>query len=914
MFKRFLRVKSVQAKVLFYVVPLVLVSTFIVFTLFELNASGQAKDDLQAKVERQADIQSAVLAESLWNVNDAQVELILAALITDQDVLAASVYDDRDRLIASVGPVEEMATSAYYVRKEITFGDGDRASVVGRLDLALTDARLAQLRVERLVLTAVLAGILLSAVIMATLVANKRTVGRPLNLMMESINREQEGQSRQAVNWDSDDEIGRVVAAFNAMQKRQSAYESQLKNASEVLERRVEERTAGLAKAEAEAQQARVQLTDAIESISEGFALYDNDDRIVLANSTYVKMMYPDIEQDIQNNANFETVLRKSVAHDLFYDAQTEPEAWIADRIEEHRAPTGPSLQRRSNGDWYRVEEQRTGDGGAVVTFTDITELQRAKETAEAANEAKSSFLATMSHEIRTPLNGIIGMSTLLQGTSLDPEQSDYCDTIETAADTLLTIINDILDFSKVEAGALELERAPMDLSETIESSVDLVASRAAEKNIELACQIAPTVPAAVIGDPVRLKQILMNLLTNAVKFTERGEVVLSCTLLGGAEAADSPDEEVSLRFSIKDTGIGIPADRMDRLFKSFSQVDASTTRRYGGTGLGLVITKRLVELMGGAIKVESEEGKGTEFSFTLRCMVSDLPAPAKQVLDLEEVKGAKILVLDDNHTNRLILTEKLAHWALTPTECSAAADALKRLDNGEAFDAIIVDFKMPDMNGLEFTKAARDMLGDKAPPMILFSSITSTEQSFRDEVSEMNYASILTKPAKSHQLMGALAQTLLPETHRAARAPLEASAEVVKGDLDVLLVDDNAINRKVGSKILKRLGYEPVVVKSGAAAVDACTSKHFHIVLMDIEMPDMDGITATGHIRSSLPKDQVPYIVALTANAMNSERENYLKSGMDDYLSKPIDIDALTGSLLAAKNLRDERSASENG
>ncbi len=897
------RTKSVQAKVLLLVVPLVLISTLAIFTLFELNARSQAQAELQAKLQRLADIQSAVLAESLWNVNDAQVELILAALITDQDVLAASVFDDRERLVASVGAVDQLETSAYLTRTEITFGEGARATVVGHLDLALTDARLAQLRSERLILTTALAGILLAAVIMATVAANKQAVGRPLALLMESINREQQGQSRQAVDWQSEDEIGQVVSAFNAMQRRQSAYEAQLKEASDVLEQRVEERTAGLVKAEAEAQEARVQLTDAIESISEGFALYDPEDRLVLANSTFVRMMYPGIENDVTHNATFETIIRNAVAHGLISDALEDTEEWIAARLEDHKNPKGPQLQKRRNDAWYRLEERRTDDGGMVVTYTDITELQRAKEAAEAANEAKSAFLATMSHEIRTPLNGIIGMSTLMQGTKLDAEQKDFCDTIETAADTLLTIINDILDFSKVEAGALELEAEPMDLVETVESSVDLVASRAGEKGIELACRIDPDVPLAIRGDPVRLKQILMNLLNNAVKFTEIGEVVLTCSL------EDRPADDMAvLRFSVRDTGIGIPEDRMDRLFKSFSQVDASTTRRYGGTGLGLVITKRLVELMGGEIIVTSQIGKGTEFSFTLPGQIVARPAPTRDEEQLDAIKGKRVLVLDDNRTNRLILSEKLRNWELEPTQSGLPSEALALLQGDAHFDAIIVDFKMPEMTGLEFTEAARTALGHRTPPMILFSSITSTERNFREEVNAMNYAAILTKPAKSQQLLSALVRTLAPDAQTLNGEEVAKNVAQQQQDLDVLLVDDNAINRKVGSKILKRLGYDPTVVSSGSEAIEACKGTDFHIVLMDIEMPDMDGITAANHIRDSLPASRVPFICALTANAINSERETYLQSGMDGYLSKPIDVDALSRTLAEAQSLRQAR------
>lgn len=904
-------VRSVQAKVLMYVVPLVLISTMAVFALFEWNARSQAEGDLRDKVARLAEIQSAVIAESLWNVNDAQVELILAALINDEDVLSASVFDDRDRLVAAVGDAGFFVESDYAVRNEIVYGEGDRATVVGRLDLILTDARLAELRAERLVLTTALAGILLLAVIMATLVAYKQIVGRPLALLMTSINREQQGEPRQAVEWQSDDEIGKVVTSFNQMLERQAAYEAQLKDASDVLEQRVEERTAGLVRAEAAAQEARAQLTDAIESVSEGFALYDHEDRLVLANSTYVTMMYPGIAQDMERRATYKDVVRKELAHGLIADLVGDEEAWVAARMEEHRNPQGPMIQKRKNGSWVRLDERKTDDGGRVLTLTDITELQNAKMVAEAANESKSAFLATMSHEIRTPLNGIVGMSGLLQGTKLDEEQRDYCDTIETASDTLLTIINDILDFSKVEAGALELESEPLDLTETFESSVELVASRAAEKNIELACRIDPDVPPAILGDQVRLKQILINLLSNAVKFTEVGEVVLSCSLIEPLPDS-SPGQRASLRVSVRDTGIGIPEDRMNRLFKSFSQVDASTTRRYGGTGLGLVITKRLVELMGGEIIVSSKYGQGTEFSFTLPGDIARVPKPLLSPERLEKIKGARVLIVDDNRTNRLILNDKFKSWHLETSDSSLPSDALALLRTEASFDAVIVDYKMPQMNGLEFTEAARDLLGDKTPPMILFSSIASTEKNFRDRVASMNYTAVLTKPAKSAQLLAALVRTLAPEAEgEEAAQPTHQSGP--HQDLTILLVDDNAINRKVGSKILKRLGYEPMVVSSGGDSITACQAHRFDIVLMDIEMPEMDGITAANRIREVLPEDRVPFIAALTANAMTSERETYLKAGMDGYLSKPINVDALTETLAAALALRHTRESNQD-
>jgi len=398
-------------------------------------------------------------------------------------------------------------------------------------------------------------------------------------------------------------------------------------------------------------------------------------------------------------------------------------------------------------------------------------------------------------------------------------------------------------------------------------------------------------------------------LLNNAVKFTEIGEVVLTVSTMM-PDAKDKPGETALLRFEVRDTGIGIPKDRMDRLFKSFSQVDASTTRRYGGTGLGLVITKRLVELMGGEISVASENGEGTSFSFNLPVEVAEVPDRTSQEAQLSAIKDARVLIVDDNRTNRIILSERLRAWELFPRAAETPGEALDLLRGGENFDVIVVDYKMPEMNGFEFTAAARDLLGDNAPPMILFSSASPMEERFREGASKMNYTATLSKPAKSGQLLGALVKAVAPDA--SVTAPDEGAKEEIlelEDDLKILLVDDNAINQKVGQKILKRLGFEPVVVSSGAQAIESCQSMDFHIVLMDIEMPDMDGIAATNRIREVIPEDRIPFIVALTANAMNSERENYLRSGMDDYLSKPIDIDALTKSINSAKKLRKKRA-----
>ncbi|MEM9031150.1 MAG: response regulator, partial [Pseudomonadota bacterium] len=519
-------------------------------------------------------------------------------------------------------------------------------------------------------------------------------------------------------------------------------------------------------------------------------------------------------------------------------------------------------------------------------------------------SEAKSTFLASMSHEIRTPLNGIIGMSALLGGTKLSHEQRDFSTTIKDAAETLLTIINDILDFSKVEAGAMTLEDVPVDLIETIESTVDMLAAKASDKGIEFAFRIGPDLPPAILGDSVRLKQILLNVLNNAIKFTDSGEVLLS------ADKVDLEGQE-RLRIEVRDTGIGIPEDRMDRLFKSFSQVDSSTTRRFGGTGLGLIITKRLVDLMGGEISVESTVGEGTTFTIDLPFSVADRPSTPAMDEMLSVVRGARVLVVDDHQTNLTILGERLRGWDIEPVLFNTPIAALEALE-ATGVDAVISDFKMPGMNGIDFALALKEQHGDNAPPMILYSSVSLLDHETRAKFDAAGLVAQLMKPARTAQMLGALVKAIKPDALPADGGDLGlAGAWAPDGALlDILLVDDNAINRKIGSKILRRLKLDPIVVENAAAALAACQTRRFDVVFMDIEMPEMDGVTATAELRQLLAPQQHPYIVALTANAMAQDRESYLRSGMDDYLSKPINIDELTQCLDRASDFHRARAS----
>ena len=506
--------------------------------------------------------------------------------------------------------------------------------------------------------------------------------------------------------------------------------------------------------------QSQRRLQNAIESIDEGFALFDADDRLVVANTRFRKIMAPDGGADLAVGASFGDIVRAAAATTRFMNVRKGAAKWIDRQIARHGRATEPFMQEMADGTWLRVSERHTDEGGTVAVYSDITVLKRmsdelriAKEEAERANDAKSAFLATMSHEVRTPLNGIIGMSRLLGETRLDDEQREYCDTTIEAAETLLTIINDILDFSKVEAGALELERVPMQLEALVEGALDLMASKATEKGLELTSGIGEGVPAGILGDPLRLKQVLLNLLNNAVKFTNSGEVVLAVELA-------QPGPKPVLKVSVRDTGIGIPPDRMDRLFRSFSQVDASTTRRYGGTGLGLAISKKLVELMGGEIRVESAEGQGTTFWFTLPAVPAEVPEGSRHVPDMAGLRGRRVLVVDDNVTNRRILAERLGRWEMAAEGAASAAEALARVDHGEAFDLFLIDFHMPETDGLELARQLKAR-GPACAPMILLSSGAALGAEQRRGVAETGLAAVLPKPVRSNHLLRAIADFL---------------------------------------------------------------------------------------------------------------------------------------------------------
>jgi PAS domain S-box-containing protein len=543
------------------------------------------------------------------------------------------------------------------------------------------------------------------------------------------------------------------------------------------------------------------------------------------------------------------------------------------------------------------------GEGtGYLVLYHDITDIQRAREEAEAATHAKSSFLATMSHEIRTPMNAVIGMGGLLLDTELDDEQRDFVEVIRTSGEALLRIIDDLLDFSKIEAGKLELEEDPLDVRECAESALDLVAVRASEKKIELGCLLDQDVPAAILGDPTRLRQALGNLLANAVKFTEVGEVVLAVT------AAEAGGARWKLRFSVRDTGIGIPAERMQRLFESFSQVDTSTTRRYGGTGLGLAISRRLAELMGGKLWVESEEGKGSTFHLEILARETAALARPDRLRAAPRISGKRLLVVDDSATNREILSRQGQAWGMLVEAVESPLDALARIRRGDPFDAAVLDMQMPEMDGLALAREIRRHRAERDLPLLLLTSIGRLAEA---RVAP-EFSAQLNKPVKASSLYEALVRILAVEA--LSESTTGDAADDSRSDtaaLRLLVAEDNAVNRRLALALLGKLGYEADVVENGREALDALARQPYDVVLMDVQMPELNGLEATRRIRARFPPGEGPTIIATTASAMEGDREECLAAGMDDHLSKPIRVDELSRALARCHPLTDARRGS---
>ena len=531
---------------------------------------------------------------------------------------------------------------------------------------------------------------------------------------------------------------------------------------------------------------------------------------------------------------------------------------------------------------------------GAIIEITEQKQLElrleKAKEAAEQALRTKSEFLANMSHEIRTPMNAVMGMTSLLLDMDMSDDAKDYLNTIRTSSDSLLSIVNDILDFSKIESGKLDLEHIPISLHECLEEAAELLAPKCGEKGLEIAVDIDSALGEWIYGDSTRLRQIVVNLVGNAVKFTESGEVIIRarkiCSLNGNKQ----------IHITVQDTGIGIEASNLDRLFQSFSQVDASTTRKFGGTGLGLAISKRLTELLGGHMWVESQAGVGSTFQFTIPYE----PAPAQKFPPVtpKDWSGKRVLAVDDNPTNRSILDAYLTHWKLSSKTVESAGEALAELRTGH-YDLLLLDWHMPEMDGVELAQAVRREFGINAPPMVMLSSSSATaRETFRDQ--ENPFVSLMTKPIRRQHLHRVLLRVLsgLQEQNSGSAKPLEGDL-AQRAPLRILVADDNLINQKVATRLLGRWGYRPDVASNGLEVLAALRRQPYDIVLLDVQMPEMDGLEAASRIKAEWtdPASR-PFLAALTAGAMKEDRDRCIAAGMDGYLTKPLNVQELQAVL----------------
>ena len=703
------------------------------------------------------------------------------------------------------------------------------------------------------------------------------------------------------------DEVGNLVHSFNQMLERIEERDSALKEAKDELERRVEERTAELQREVNERELAQEKLQASLKDLKDlQFAL--DQHCIVMRTDAQGTISY--VNDALCKVTGYQ---REELLGESYWKLRSK------DHSQEFYAELWKLV--RSGQTWKGEIKNVAKDGSdfwsdaTIVPFcnasgtpvqliairTNITNLKRTQEellsakiTAEQASRAKSEFLANMSHEIRTPLNGIMGMTDLALDTTLSHEQREYLETVKTSSDALLTVINDILDFSKIEAGKMELEEAEFDLRETVESTLKTLAVRANEKKLELLCDVAAGVPDLVRGDAVRLRQVILNLTGNAIKFTDHGEVMVK---VEKAEEPANAEGDLALHFTVSDTGVGILPSKLEMIFDPFSQADTSTTRKYGGTGLGLTISARLVRMMGGRIWVESEMGVGSKFQFTVHVAACEGKPHRKNCQGLpERLRGLRVLVVDDNVTNRRILSAMLSNWCMKPLCAESGEQALALLDaaaeGGETYPLIVTDAHMPEMDGFDLIERIRQRPYGGTPTIVMLTSAGGRGDTERCE--NLNVAAYLLKPIRQAELKSAILRVMEERGQPKAILPEPVTSKKepgAKGEpLRILVAEDNAVNQRLIVRMLEKRGHQVTVAMNGREAASAAEQGKFDLVLMDVQMPEMDGFEATATIRArEKGSGEHLTIIALTAHAMKGDREKCLDKGMDDYLTKPL-------------------------
>jgi PAS domain S-box-containing protein len=935
-----IRNSSIQRKLTFVIVCTSLVGLSLACLSFELYERTSFRAAMTSELSALADTLGANTAASLAFNDRKSAQEMLSALRAEPHIVAACLYDSHGVVFAEyrrAGIAAEFAMpsrrrdGAQFQKDSLTLFravslGGERTGAIAIIsDLGALQAKIKEY-------TGISVVVILFS-ILATYVVSSRL----LRLITEPILHLAQVAARVTAKEDyalralprGDDEVGALIGSFNQMLERIQERDAALQGAKSELELRVQARTRELQlevnermRAEETLSEERKILRVLIDNVPDFMYVKDLECRFLVANLSVARQMGAKTPEELLGKNDFDFYPRE-VATTFYEDEQRVIRSGQA---EVNREEAGLDSQGNASQIMTTQVPLRDKNGrvtGLVGIGRDIThlkkvqeEMQNAREAAEAASRAKSEFLANMSHEIRTPLNGVMGMTDLALETDLTQEQREYLETVKMSGDSLLTVINDILDFSKIEAGKIDLEALDFDLRDSLESTLKTLAVRADEKGLELLCEVAPEVPEVVRGDSSRLRQIVVNLVGNAIKFTDSGEIAVKVQV----EARDGT--ECVCRFTVADTGVGIPEDKRELIFKPFSQADTSTTRKYGGTGLGLTISTRLVEMMGGKIWVESEVGRGSQFHFTVRLEAAD----AKEIklgtiAPPELLRGVKVLVVDDNRTNRRILEGMLLRWHMKPIAVDCAAAALTQLSAalgaGEPYPLILTDMHMPEMDGFALIEQIRQRPELSAATIMMLTSAGHRGDAARCQ--ELGVAAYLLKPIRQSELREAVARVLGAREQEGAiplitRFSLQETREP-GACLRVLLAEDNLVNQRLAVRLLEKRGHRIVVASTGLEALQALDKESFDLVLMDVQMPEMDGLEATAAIREKEKGSGLHQaVVALTAHAMKGDREKCLAAGMDGYLTKPIrpqELDELLETY-AARHM-EGRSVSEH-